>query len=117
MFPVYGGKCLSRKAFHNYFENFSQGPSQVAHDARPGAEVAATTVKIFLCRGFRRAGKAMGQVCQCWWRIFREINGFSRFKYHMFYVLYQFVTFLLTLPHSLRIIFLSRHGSTYTKLF
>jgi hypothetical protein len=28
----------------------------------------------------------------------REINVFSRFEYHMFYVLYQFVTCLLTLP-------------------
>jgi hypothetical protein len=24
---------------------------------------------------FRRIGKAMGQVHQCWWRAFREING------------------------------------------
>jgi hypothetical protein len=26
---------------------------------------------------------------------------FSRFEYHMFYVLYPFVTFLLTLPRTL----------------
>jgi hypothetical protein len=25
MFPVYGGKCLSLKAVHNWFEKFSQG--------------------------------------------------------------------------------------------
>jgi hypothetical protein len=30
--------------------------------------------KGLLCRGFRRAGKAMGQVYQCWWRTCREIN-------------------------------------------
>jgi hypothetical protein len=60
--------------------------------------VAETTVKILLCCGFRRTGKAMGQVYQCWW-ICREINVFSRFKYHIFYVLYQFVTYLLT--HSI----------------
>jgi hypothetical protein len=31
IFPVYGGKCLSRKAVHNWVENFSQGHSnQVA---------------------------------------------------------------------------------------
>jgi hypothetical protein len=35
-------------------------------------------------------GKAMGQVYQCWWRICREINAFSRFEYHMFDVLYPF---------------------------
>jgi hypothetical protein len=54
-----------------------------------------------LCSGFRRTGKAMGQVCQCWWRICREANVFSRFEYHMFYVLYQFGTYLLTLPRNM----------------
>jgi hypothetical protein len=55
-------------------------------------------VKRLLCCGFRRTGKAMGQVYQCWWRICREIDVFSRFEYNMFYVLYPFVTYLLTLP-------------------
>jgi hypothetical protein len=54
--------------------------------------VAETTVK-----RLRRTGKAMGQVYQCWWRICREIIIFSRFEYHMFYVLYPFVAYLLTL--------------------
>jgi hypothetical protein len=48
---------------------------------------------------FQCTGKAMGQVYQCWWRICREINVFPRFEYHMFYILYPFVTCLLTLPH------------------
>jgi hypothetical protein len=51
-----------------------------------------------LCCGFRRTGKAMGQVCQCWWRLCRETNFFFRLEYHMSYVLYPFVTYLLTLP-------------------
>jgi hypothetical protein len=51
-----------------------------------GAEVAETTVKRLLCCGFRRTGKAMGQMYQCWWRICREKNVYSRFEYHMFYV-------------------------------
>jgi hypothetical protein len=38
MFPVYGGKCLSRKAVHNWVEKFAQGRSKVA--GRPG-EIAA----------------------------------------------------------------------------
>jgi hypothetical protein len=76
MFPVYGGKCSSRKAVHNWVEKFSQGHSKIADDARPGAEVAETTVKRLLCFGFRRTGKAMGQVYQRWWRICREINVF-----------------------------------------
>jgi hypothetical protein len=32
-------------------------------------------------------GKAMGRVYKCWWRICREINVFSRFESHLFYVL------------------------------
>jgi hypothetical protein len=34
-FPVYGGKCLLRKAVHNWVEKFSQGHSKVVDDARP----------------------------------------------------------------------------------
>jgi hypothetical protein len=65
IFPVYGGKCLSRKAVHNWVEKFSQGLSKVTNDARPGAEVAKTTVKRLLCCGFQRDGEVMGQVNQC----------------------------------------------------
>jgi hypothetical protein len=61
--------------------------------------MAATTVKRLLCYGFRRSGKVMGQVYQCWWRICREINVFPRFEYHMF-LLFPFVTYLPTLPRS-----------------
>jgi hypothetical protein len=38
MFPVYGGKCLSRKAVHSWVEKF-QECSKVANDARIDAEV------------------------------------------------------------------------------
>jgi hypothetical protein len=68
-----------------------------------GAEVAETTVKRLLCCGFRRTGKAMGQVYQCWWRVRRERNVFPRLEYHMFYVLYPFVIYLLPLPRIYRI--------------
>jgi hypothetical protein len=43
-----------------------------------GAEVAETTVKWHLCCGFRRNGKAMGQMYQCWLRICRELNVFTQ---------------------------------------
>jgi hypothetical protein len=92
---------LSRKAVHVWIEKFSDGRSKVADNARPGAEVAETTVKRLLCCGFRCTGKVMGQVYQCWWRICRELTVSYRFKYHMFYVLYPFVTYLLTLPRIL----------------
>jgi hypothetical protein len=63
-----GSAC--RKAFHNCVErNF---------ESRRGTEVAETTVKRLLCCGFLRIGKAMGQLCQCWWRICRERNVFSQ---------------------------------------
>jgi hypothetical protein len=65
MFAVYGEKCLSRKAVHNWIEKFSQGRSNVEDDTRPGAEVAKTTVKRLVFCGFRRTGKAMEQEYQC----------------------------------------------------
>jgi hypothetical protein len=65
MFPVFGAKCLSRKAVHIWVEKFSQGRSKVADGDRLGAKVTETTVKRLLCCGFRRTDKAMGQVYQC----------------------------------------------------
>jgi hypothetical protein len=37
MFPVYGGKCLLRKAVHNWVEKFPQGCLKVTDDARCGS--------------------------------------------------------------------------------
>jgi hypothetical protein len=56
IFPVYCGNCFSCKAFHNWFEKFSQGRSKFAHDVRPGAKLAETR---FLCCEFERPDKAM----------------------------------------------------------
>jgi hypothetical protein len=75
MFPVYGGKCLWLKAVHNCVEKFCQGRSKVTDDVRPSVEFAETRVKRLLWCGFRRTGKAMGQIYHCWWRICGEING------------------------------------------
>jgi hypothetical protein len=61
--------------------------------------VAETAVERFLCCGFQHTHKVVGQVYQCWGRICGEINVFSRFEYNAFYVLYLFVTYLLTLSH------------------
>jgi hypothetical protein len=66
-------------------------------------EVAETAVKGLLRCGFRRTGKEMGQLYQCWWRIFREMNVFSSFEYHMFYFLYSFMTYLLSLLHIIQL--------------
>jgi hypothetical protein len=91
-------KCLLRKVAHNWVEKFSHGSSKFAGDDRPGADVAETTVRRLVCCGFRRAGKAMGQVYQCWWRTCQEINVISRFEYHM----YPLVAYLLALPRITR---------------
>jgi hypothetical protein len=56
---------------------------KVTDNAWPGAEEAETTVKRLLCCGFQHTGKAMTRVYQCWWRLCREINVFSKFKYHV----------------------------------
>jgi hypothetical protein len=40
------------------------------------AEMAETTVKRLLCCGFRRVGKVMGHMYQCWWMTCQEIIFF-----------------------------------------
>jgi hypothetical protein len=50
MFPVYGEKCLTLKAVHNWIEKFSQGLSKVADDALPGVEVTESSQKTFMLR-------------------------------------------------------------------
>jgi hypothetical protein len=43
MFLVYGGKCLSREAIHNWFEKFTQGRQKVADDSRQCRAVEIAT--------------------------------------------------------------------------
>jgi hypothetical protein len=83
-----------------HIKQFRLGGKHFAGDKEVEMEVAETTVKRLLSCRFQHTGKTMGQVYQCWWRSCREINVFSRFKYHMLHVLYQFVTHLLTVPHK-----------------
>jgi hypothetical protein len=97
MFSVCGGKCLSPKAVLSWVEKLSQGRSKVEDDARPVEEVAETTAKRLLFCEFRRTGKAMGQVVEDMSRN----KCFSQVR--ISYVLYPFVTYLLTLPRSLHV--------------
>jgi hypothetical protein len=76
MFPVYGAKCFSRERFTTGWQTFRLWRS----GWNGVAEVAEATVRRLLCCGFRLTGKAMGQVCQCWWRICREINYFFQVR-------------------------------------
>jgi hypothetical protein len=43
IFPVYGGKCLSRKAVQKWVEKFSRGRLKDAGDPRPGRPVEIVT--------------------------------------------------------------------------
>jgi hypothetical protein len=68
-----------------------------------GVEVAETTFKGLLCCGFRRIDKAMGQVYQCWWRIYREINVFpgSNIVCFTFYIHLWPIYWLSLVPYKL----------------
>jgi hypothetical protein len=72
IFPIYGEKYLSLKAVHIWVKIISEGRSKVEVDARLGAEVAETTAQRLLCYGFRRTGKAIRPVYQCWWKICKK---------------------------------------------
>jgi hypothetical protein len=51
MFSVYGVKCLWHKSVHNWVEEFPQGRSKVADDARQGSPAdIATEAKISMLR-------------------------------------------------------------------
>jgi hypothetical protein len=98
MFPVYGGKCFLRKAVNSWSRNCHLGGKCFTDDK---VEMEAQMWLRLLCCGFRLAGKAMGQVYQCWGRMCREINVFFQVLIsHIFYVLYPFVTYLLTAPRN-----------------
>jgi hypothetical protein len=70
-FHVYGGKWLWRKAVNSLKDvrKSLMMPEKMRKWPRQQS-------KRLVCYGFRRTGKAMGQVYQCWWRICREINVF-----------------------------------------
>jgi hypothetical protein len=108
MFSVYDGKCLSHKAVHNWVEKFSQERSKVADDARPGRPVGIATEATvlrqqsedFCVAGFEALVKRWENCISVGGGYVEEFFPFSRFEYHMFYVLYPFVTYLLALPRN-----------------
>jgi hypothetical protein len=68
MFNVYGGKCLSHKAVHSWVENSLKDvqksrmmPDQVWKWLKQQAKDFWVSL----------TGKAMGQVYQCWWSIYK----------------------------------------------
>jgi hypothetical protein len=53
MLPVYGEHCLSRQAFHNWVQRFSEGRTNIEDEHRVGRPVEiATSAKNFTPRSF-----------------------------------------------------------------
>jgi hypothetical protein len=98
MFPVYGGKCLSREAVHNWVEKFSSRTSESRRWWNGGTDMAEATVKIFLCCGVRHTGRARDKCINVGGGYGEKLIFFSRSNI-MFHVLYPFVTYILTLPY------------------
>jgi hypothetical protein len=98
--PLFMGKRLTAKLFIKKCFKFTVGSvcrvkrsttgwqnfRWWRRDWNGGAEMAEATVKRLLCCGFRRTGKAAGQVYQCWWKICREMN--DSFQVWISYVLW-----------------------------
>jgi hypothetical protein len=65
MFTIYGKKCLSHKAVHNWVEKLSQGRSKVADDARSGrhVEIAATEATVHRLEGLIRTDDRQCRNC------------------------------------------------------
>jgi hypothetical protein len=85
MYPVYGGKYLSSKAVHKWMANVSLMTKRLKRRCNSDWEGFAGLVKLRV---------------KCWGGIFREIKVVDRFEYHILYILYPFLTHLLSLPRS-----------------
>jgi hypothetical protein len=59
MFPVYGGKCVSRKAVHNCVKKRGKSFADDEEVETGSAEVAETTVKNFYAAGFDIDGSSV----------------------------------------------------------
>jgi hypothetical protein len=70
-----GSVCRVR-LFTTGSRNYHLGGKRLADDAEVETEVQTW----LLCCGFRRTGKAMGQMYESWCRKCREINVFFQFR-------------------------------------
>jgi hypothetical protein len=90
MFPVYGGKCLSCKAVHSWVKTRGK---RLTDDEEVETEVREWLRKQSNNSMLRESDGTSGSM------LVEDMsinNFFPRFEYHMFYVLYPFVTYLLT---------------------
>jgi phage terminase large subunit-like protein len=96
MFPLYGGKCLLRKAVHNWVKKYSQGSSKVTDDEIEVRNFLKQESENFYAAGFEALMKQWDKCIPVGGDMLRN-KSFSSFEYQMFYILYPFVTYLLTL--------------------
>jgi hypothetical protein len=87
MFPVYGGKCLSRKAVHSWIEKFSEGRSTVADDVTEVRKWLRQQSKDFYAAGFNALVKRWGKCISVGGGYVEEDIIFpgSNITYFMFY--------------------------------
>jgi hypothetical protein len=64
IFSAYDGKCLWRKAVHNWVANVSLMTKRLKRKC-----LRQQSKKDFYAASFDALVKRMGQVYQCWWRI------------------------------------------------
>jgi hypothetical protein len=93
MFPVYAGTRSSRKAFHLAGKYFA-GDEEVETEVRKRMRQQS---KDFYAAGFNALVKRWNNCISVYKG---EINNLSSFEYHMFYVLYRFVSYLRILPRT-----------------
>jgi hypothetical protein len=89
MFLICGGKCLSRKAVHNWVEKFSQGRSKVVDDETEVRKWLRQQSTDFYAVGFAALVKLLDKCVTVGGGYVEKYNAFfpvSNIKYFTFYV-------------------------------
>jgi hypothetical protein len=68
MFPIYGRKCLSCKAVHNWTEKRGKRFADDEEVETEERKWLRQQTKHFYTAAYSTQSKAMEQVYQCWWR-------------------------------------------------
>jgi hypothetical protein len=98
MFPVYGGKCLLRKVVHKCFEKSLKDVRKSQVMPYQVRKLLRQQPKDFYAAGFETLLKQWDKCINVGGGYVEKLLFFPWFEYNMFYVLYPFVTYLLTLP-------------------
>jgi hypothetical protein len=83
MFPVYGGKCLSRRTVHNWVEKFSQGHSRVEDDEAEVRKWLRQQSEHFYGAGFDALVKLWDKTINVGGGYVKKLMFFPRSEYRM----------------------------------